>query len=126
MFTYHIGAFFIAFFYMMNKDTNSMNRQTINKDIQFTAIRSKLQNGLHGQHLAADIVSKHLKFHMTRNPSKALALSFHGGPGTGKYYVSTIIADSIFKKGMWSKYVHLISGNQKYPHKDNCSVYKVL
>lgn len=110
---------------MMNKDTNSMNRQMINKDIQFTALQSKLQNGLYGQHLAADIVSKHLKFHMTRNPSKALALSFHGGPGTGKNYVSTILADNIFKKGMRSKYVHLISAAQKYSHEDNRSVYKV-
>lgn len=103
-----------------------MNRQMINKDIQFTALQSKLQNGLYGQHLAADIVSKHLKFRMTRNPSKALALSFHGGPGTGKNYVSTILADSIFKKGMRSKYVHLISAAQKYSHEDNRSVYKVL
>ncbi|XP_065942153.1 torsin-1A-like [Magallana gigas] len=61
---------------------------------------------------------------MTRNPSKALALSFHGGPGTGKNYVSTILADSIFKKGMRSKYVHLISAAQKYSHEDNRSVYK--
>lgn len=94
----YCSFFYCIFFDMMNKDTNSMNRQMINKDIQFTALQSKLQNGLYGQHLAADIVSKHLKFHMTRNPSKALALSFHGGPGTGKNYVSTILADNIFKK----------------------------
>lgn len=68
-----------------------------------TALQTNLRSGLHGQHLVADIVPKHLKFHMTHNPSKALALSFHGGPGTGKNYVSRIIAESIFKKGMGSK-----------------------
>lgn len=94
--------------------------------LQCTDIQTKLRSRLYGQHLVADIVPKHLKFHMTHNPSKALALSFHGGPGTGKNYVSRIIAESIFKKGMKSKYVHLISASHKYVHKDLRSVYKVI
>lgn len=61
---------------------------------------------------------------MMHNPSKALALSFHGGPGTGKNYVGKIIAESIFKKGMGSKYVHLISASHRYIHQDLRSVYK--
>lgn len=94
--------------------------------LRYTALQTKLRSGLHGQHLVADIVPKHLKFHMMHNPSKALALSFHGGPGTGKNYVGKIIAESIFKKGMGSKYVHLISASHRYIHQDLRSVYKVL
>jgi chromosomal replication initiation ATPase DnaA len=41
------------------------------------------------------------------DPSKALALSFHGGTGTGKNHVSKIIANHIYKEGMKSKFVHM-------------------
>uniref|UniRef100_K1QAM2 Torsin-1A n=1 Tax=Magallana gigas TaxID=29159 RepID=K1QAM2_MAGGI len=57
-------------------------------------------------------------------PSKALTLSFHGGTGTGKNYVSKIIAESIYKEGMRSKYVHLISATKEFPHKDMVPLYK--
>ncbi|WAQ97825.1 TORS-like protein [Mya arenaria] len=42
-------------------------------------------------------VVKHLKGHARENPSKALALSFHGLTGTGKNYVSRIVAEKIFR-----------------------------
>ncbi|XP_048772495.1 torsin-1A-like isoform X2 [Ostrea edulis] len=61
---------------------------------------------------------------MTKEPSRALALSFHGGTGTGKNYVSKIIAESIYRNGMRSKYVHLISATKEYPHKDMVPLYK--
>lgn len=63
---------------------------------------------------------------MTKDPSKALTLSFHGGTGTGKNYVSKIIAESIYKEGMRSKYVHLISATKEFPHKDMVPLYKVI
>lgn len=63
---------------------------------------------------------------MTKEPSRALALSFHGGTGTGKNYVSKIVAESIYRNGMRSKYVHLISATKEYPHKDMVPLYKVI
>ncbi|XP_062596152.1 torsin-1A-like [Saccostrea cucullata] len=93
-------------------------------NLNTTALREDLQSRLFGQHLVIDIIIKHLKAHMTKDPSKALTLSFHGGTGTGKNYVSKIIAESIFKMGMRSKYVHLISATKEFPHKDMVPLYK--
>ncbi|WAQ97840.1 TOR1B-like protein [Mya arenaria] len=69
-------------------------------------------------------VVKHLKGHARENPSKALALSFHGLTGTGKNYVSRIVAEKMFRKGMKSKYVHLISATKEFPHSEMISFYK--
>nr|XP_034300730.1 torsin-1A-like [Crassostrea gigas] len=89
-----------------------------------TALQEDLRRRLYGQHLVTDVIIKHLKSHMTKDPSKALTLSFHGGTGTGKNYVSKIIAESIYKEGMRSKYVHLISATKEFPHKDMVPLYK--
>lgn len=91
-----------------------------------TALQEDLRRRLYGQHLVTDVIIKHLKSHMTKDPSKALTLSFHGGTGTGKNYVSKIIAESIYKEGMRSKYVHLISATKEFPHKDMVPLYKVI
>lgn len=34
---------------------------------------------------------------MFRSPKKALAISFHGWTGSGKTYLSTMIAESMFE-----------------------------
>ena len=41
-------------------------------------------------------------------PSKPLVLSFHGWPGTGKTWVSNLIAQSLFSEGINSKFVQYI------------------
>ncbi|XP_078325224.1 torsin-1A-like [Crassostrea virginica] len=93
-------------------------------NLNSTALQDELQSKLYGQHLVTDVIIKHLKAHMMKDPSKALTLSFHGGTGTGKNYVSKIIAESIYKQGMRSKYVHLISSTKEFPHKDMVPLYK--
>ncbi|WAQ97841.1 TOR1B-like protein, partial [Mya arenaria] len=83
-----------------------------------------LSSTLYGQHLVTEPVVKHLKGHARENPSKALALSFHGLTGTGKNYVSRIVAEKMFRKGMKSKYFHFISATREFPHSDMISFYK--
>lgn len=90
----------------------------------FTALHLDLISQLYGQHLVIDPVVKHLKAHHKGNPSKALALSFHGWTGTGKNYVSRIVAEHLFVKGMKSKFVHLISATKEYPHQEMVAFYK--
>ena len=97
----------------------------LHTNVYITALQRKLQSKLYGQHLVTDVIIKHLKAHMMKDPSKALTLSFHGGTGTGKNYVSKIIAESIYKQGMRSKYVHLISATLNYPHTGMVNPYKV-
>lgn len=56
---------------------------------------------------------------------KALTLSFHGMTGTGKNYVSNFIADSIFLKGIKSKYVHHFIGRMHFSDQSKVNEYKV-
>ncbi|XP_060064795.1 torsin-1A-like [Ylistrum balloti] len=90
-----------------------------------TALKLSLDSQVYGQHLSKLAVINHLRAHTrSANPSKALAISFHGGTGTGKNFVSKIIAESIYRKGMKSKYVHLISATKEFPHKEMVPLYK--
>ena len=89
-------------------------------------LSSNLKYQVYGQHLVLKAVVRHLKAHLSNNdPSKALALSFHGGTGTGKNHVSKIIANHVFKEGMKSKFVHMIASTKEFPHVDMVPLYKV-
>lgn len=54
---------------------------------------------------------------------KPLVMSFHGTQGTGKNYVSNMIADSVFERGQKSQYYHVFHGTQ-YSDSDMLNVYK--
>lgn len=90
-----------------------------------TVLRLSLSTQVYGQHLCKSAVINHLRAHArSTNPTKALALSFHGGTGTGKNLVSRIVAESMYRKGMRSKYVHLISATKEFPHLEMVPIYK--
>jgi ATP-dependent Clp protease ATP-binding subunit ClpA len=89
-------------------------------------LSSDLKNQVYGQHLVLKAVVRHLKAHLSNDdPSKALALSFHGGTGTGKNHVSKIIANHVYKEGMKSKFIHMIASTSEFPHVDMVPLYKV-
>ncbi|RXG56924.1 Torsin-1B, partial [Armadillidium vulgare] len=89
-------------------------------------LASSLDNNLHGQHLVKNIVLKSLKAHFSnRDPSKALVLSFHGWTGSGKNFVSKMIAESIYQLGLKSKFVHLFVSTVHFPHEDKADIYKL-
>ncbi|XP_074039113.1 torsin-1A-like [Leptinotarsa decemlineata] len=71
-------------------------------------LSSLMEEHLYGQHLANDIIVAAIRSHWTKRfkPKKALALSFHGWVGSGKNYVAGMIAESLFKLGRNSRYVH--------------------
>lgn len=84
-----------------------------------------LRENVFGQHLVQDIVVKVILEHRKdRNPKKPLVLSFHGSTGTGKNYVSGIIAEKMYKKGLESKYVHMIISSHEFPDKNSLGEYK--
>ena len=56
---------------------------------------------------------------------KPLALSLHGWTGTGKNFVSKIIAESIYKRGLKSNYVHQFVATLHFPHAHSINLYKV-
>ncbi len=90
-----------------------------------TGLTLALQNKLHGQHLVVNTAVKAIKGHVTNgNPSKALVLSFHGWTGGGKNFVSKIIAENLYTKGLESKYVHLFVATLHFPHQSKLETYK--
>lgn len=90
-----------------------------------TALEEKLHKHVFGQHLATQVVLKALPgFIRNSNPKKPLTLSFHGWTGTGKNFISKIIAESIYKDGMKSKYVHHFEPTLHFPNPDFVNKYK--
>ncbi|XP_046734894.1 torsin-1A-like [Diprion similis] len=91
----------------------------------FTLLDTTLKNKLYGQHLAHETVLHALKGHFeVTNPKKALAMSFHGLPGSGKNYMANFIVDALYKNGADSKYVHFYKGRLHFPSDGNVTVYQ--
>lgn len=85
-----------------------------------------LAQHLAGQHLAKALVVKSLKaFVQDPAPSKPLVLSLHGWTGTGKSYVSSLLAQYLFRGGLRSPHVHHFSPIIHFPHPSHIEQYKV-
>ena len=81
---------------------------------------------MYGQHLVQETVPAALHGYVNSpNPPKPLVLSFHGRTGVGKNHVARIIAESLYKKGLDSNYVHLKVPTRHYPDASNLEEYKV-
>uniref|UniRef100_A0A8D0BDH7 Torsin-1A n=1 Tax=Salvator merianae TaxID=96440 RepID=A0A8D0BDH7_SALMN len=90
-----------------------------------TVLRKDLDKKLFGQPLAKKVIVKSVPgFLNNPNPKKPLALSLHGWTGTGKNFVSKIIAESIYEEGLKSKYVHQFVSTLHFPHFQNLTQYK--
>lgn len=91
-----------------------------------TALDISLESQLYGQHLVRNVVSRALRGHLSDDqPKKALVMSFHGWTGGGKNYVAKFIADSIYKLGQRSQYVHLFVSTVHFPHEQQSDIYKL-
>lgn len=81
---------------------------------------------LYGQQIAQETVINALRGHLeSQNPPKALVMSFHGTPGTGKNYVAQMIAKALYKKGIESQYYHFFNGRNDFPLQRKVDEYKV-
>lgn len=90
-----------------------------------TGLRTDLENKLFGQHIASRIIVKAVSgFMSNENPKKPLVLSLHGWTGTGKNFVSKLIAENIYREGMDSKFVHVFTSTLHFPHLSHITTYK--
>uniref|UniRef100_A0A8C6U9M6 Torsin n=1 Tax=Neogobius melanostomus TaxID=47308 RepID=A0A8C6U9M6_9GOBI len=90
-----------------------------------TGLWVDLERRLFGQHLASRIILKAVnRFMNNDNPKKPLVLSLHGPAGTGKNFVSKMIADNIYKEGMDSKFVHVFIATHHFQHVSQIEIYK--
>uniref|UniRef100_A0A4W4EM29 Torsin n=1 Tax=Electrophorus electricus TaxID=8005 RepID=A0A4W4EM29_ELEEL len=90
-----------------------------------TGLQEDLEEKLFGQHVASRVILKAVTgFMNSENPKKPLVLSLHGWTGTGKNFVSQLIAENIYQKGMASGFVHLFTATAHFPHEVHLETYK--
>uniref|UniRef100_A0A0K0FVU0 Torsin-like protein (inferred by orthology to a D. melanogaster protein) n=1 Tax=Strongyloides venezuelensis TaxID=75913 RepID=A0A0K0FVU0_STRVS len=96
--------------------------------IRYKELSEALRKRLYGQHIAIaaveNLVSGHLKQVKEGKSKKSLVMSFHGWPGIGKTYTSTIIAEHLFEKGFSSKYVKRYYGSKDFPLPNRVNEYR--
>jgi ATP-dependent Clp protease ATP-binding subunit ClpA len=96
-----------------------------------TRLELNLNKHLHGQPLAINTLVNALKSHFDASfekstYKKALVLSLHGPTGVGKNYASKFIVESLFEKGVRSKFFkHFIASRDFYKN-DRIAEYKVF
>lgn len=84
-----------------------------------------MEEKLFGQHLATEVILKALTgFKNNKNPKKPLTLSLHGWAGTGKNFVSQIVAENLHPKGLKSNFVHLFVSTLHFPHEQHIKLYQ--
>ncbi|XP_013914485.1 PREDICTED: prosalusin [Thamnophis sirtalis] len=90
-----------------------------------TGLECELALRLVGQPLARQLLLQGLKnFVQDPEPAKPLVLSFHGATGTGKTYLSSLLARHLFRTGLRTPYVHRFSPQVHFPHADRLQQYK--
>ncbi|KAI1904718.1 hypothetical protein AGOR_G00008590 [Albula goreensis] len=90
-----------------------------------TALEIDMKKKLFGQHIASRVIIKAVTgFMNNKNPKKPLVLSLHGWTGTGKNFVSQLLAENIYKEGMASSYVHQFVSTTHFPHPSEINTYK--
>ena len=90
-----------------------------------TGLEHALQKQVFGQHLVVNSLVRLLRAHKNNpSPSKALVLSLHGGAGTGKNFVSRILAQHLFRLGERSKYFRTFISTHHFPHEGDVTRYK--
>ncbi|OCT57543.1 hypothetical protein XELAEV_18003324mg [Xenopus laevis] len=96
-----------------------------NGAINATALELDFDNNIFGQHLAKKVILKGVTgFLRNKQPKKPLTLSFHGWTGTGKNYISQVLARNIYPQGMESHFVHQFVATLHFPHANQVDKYK--
>ncbi|XP_060697117.1 torsin-1A-like [Hemiscyllium ocellatum] len=86
-------------------------------ELDIKGLEEDFTNKLFGQHIASEVIIKALKGSASNpNPQKPLTMSLHGYSGTGKNFVSRLIAQNLYRKGLDSKYVHMFVSTLHFPH----------
>ncbi|XP_029330194.1 torsin-1B isoform X3 [Mus caroli] len=96
------------------------------RPLNTSALKLDLEEKLFGQHLATEVILKALTgFRNNKNSKKPLTLSLHGWAGTGKNFISQIVAENLYPKGLKSNFVHLFVSTLHFPHEQKINVYQV-
>lgn len=103
--------------------TECCNSEYISPDLD--TLDDILSKELFGQKIAHYVVVNALRGHLiSSDPPKALTMSFHGPPGTGKTFMTQMIAKFLYKKGDHSNFYHFFNGRNDFPLEKNLEQYK--
>ena len=87
-------------------------------------LKASLNAHVYGQHLVVQTVPAAINGHLTHQPKKALVMSFQGTTGTGKNLVAKVVAENMYKEGMASNYVHVLSATKHFSRHENLTDYQ--
>lgn len=88
-------------------------------------LHSKIASRLYGQPIALKILPSAIHHHVNdANPRNPLVISLHGWTGSGKTYVSEMLAETLFEKGLKSIHVKKITPAVFFPNPDLVNSYK--
>lgn len=92
-----------------------------------SGLQSNLTAELFGQHIIVNELASVLQAHYSDNMAKKpLVLSFQGPSGTGKTFVTDLIADYMYKAGTSSRFLHRFTGRLDFPLDSKVEEYKGL
>ncbi|XP_025957604.2 torsin-1A-like [Dromaius novaehollandiae] len=94
--------------------------------LNFSVLKMDLERKVFGQHLAVQTVLRALSTNVySKRPKKPLVMSFHGWTGTGKSFVSSIIAENLYQLHIpRRRFVHHFSTVLHFPHASHVHLYK--
>ncbi|XP_067868278.1 torsin-1A-like isoform X2 [Heterodontus francisci] len=122
-FTLLAGAASVAYYYLNCNFQECCTKKWIPLNVE--GLKADLKRQVFGQHIAIDVIPTAIKgFLSNRDAKKPLTLSLHGWTGTGKNFASKIIAESLYKKGMDSKFVHHFIADLHFPIAAHTDEYK--
>ncbi|XP_022163448.1 torsin-1A-like [Myzus persicae] len=128
--TFVVGAFVTGYF--LNKSNYVLpNIFSFSggcpKTFEIKDLERDMKKSFFGQHIASKIVLSALagNLHRSRNNKKPLVMSFHGCTGSGKNFLSDLIASRMFtsEKVKKSRY-HVIHGRSEFPMQSKINDYK--
>ncbi|NXC45504.1 TOR1A protein, partial [Penelope pileata] len=93
--------------------------------LNFSVVKMDLERRVFGQHLAVQIILRALSANIyLKRPKKPLVMSFHGWTGTGKSFVSSIIAENLYRPSARRRFVHHFSTVLHFSHASHVHLYK--
>ncbi|GCB69304.1 hypothetical protein scyTo_0001029 [Scyliorhinus torazame] len=106
----YMGMFTYSYF-----SCESCDNEWISLDVK--GLEKDFKHRLFGQHIASEVILKAVKGSLsTPDPKKPLTMSLHGHSGTGKNFVSQLLAQNLYKNGLTSQYVHVFMATLHFPH----------
>ncbi|VDM48600.1 unnamed protein product [Toxocara canis] len=118
-----LSFFYGTYQYTKCKFFECCTEEWVNMDT--AGLQKTMRLRLYGQHLAQETAVPAIEAHFkNKSPKKALVMSFHGWTGCGKNYLTSMIAENIFKKGMKSEYVHLFISTLHFANPNEITTYQ--